>query len=56
MTAFLRPMMPDYSQRVTKASFPKFEKQPLAKVLVFSEKPQATSLIKALSSKVSFHF
>eukprot|EP00047_Mylnosiga_fluctuans_P013197 m.30035 g.30035 ORF g.30035 m.30035 type:complete len:358 (+) comp4736_c0_seq1:25-1098(+) len=51
MTSFLRPLMPDYTTRVTKASFEKFVSSPLAKVILFSDKPKATSLLKALSAK-----
>ena len=54
IATFLRPLMPDYSRRVTAKSYATFETGPLAKVLLFSDKPSPTSLFKALSAKVSF--
>ena len=44
-------MMPDYTTRVTKANFDKFMKDPLSKVVVFSDKPKASALVKALAAK-----
>eukprot|EP00048_Salpingoeca_helianthica_P020673 m.7896 g.7896 ORF g.7896 m.7896 type:complete len:347 (+) comp5116_c0_seq1:101-1141(+) len=51
MTGFLRPLMPDYTERVDAKSWDGFAQKSLAKVIVFSEKKSATSLIKALSAK-----